>query len=64
MKPLPCLFWPTGDFHRRAGAGMGPAVDKALLAAPANLREDATVVKWKPDFTCDTCAKAPPAGLL
>jgi hypothetical protein len=26
----------------------------ALAAAPANLREAATVVKWKPDFTYDT----------
>src|SRR4051794_29776089 len=30
------------------------AVATALLAAPANLREGATVVKWKPDFTYDT----------
>ena len=29
----------------------------ALLAAPANLREAATVVKWKPDFTYDTLKK-------
>jgi hypothetical protein len=28
-------------------------VQKALLAAPASLREAATVVKWKPDFTYD-----------
>jgi len=26
-------------------------VDTALLAAPASLRDQATVVKWKPDFT-------------
>lgn len=32
-------------------------VDKALLAAPANLREAATVIKWKPDFTYDTLKK-------
>ncbi|MBM3817615.1 MAG: hypothetical protein FJW14_01165 [Acidimicrobiia bacterium] len=32
-------------------------VDKALLAAPANLRTQATVVKWKPDFTYDTLRK-------
>ena len=29
-------------------------IDKALVAAPANLRAGATVVKWKPDFTYDT----------
>ncbi len=28
-------------------------IQKALLAAPAGLREAATVVKWKPDFTYD-----------
>src|SRR5882672_4542259 len=32
-------------------------VDKALLAAPANLRAQATVIKWKPDFTYDTLRK-------
>src|SRR6266403_5204888 len=34
-----------------------PAVETALLAAPANLREAATVIKWKPDFTYDTLKK-------
>jgi hypothetical protein len=29
----------------------------ALLAAPANLREAATVVKWKPDYTYETLRK-------
>ena len=29
-------------------------VDTALLAAPANLKDQATVIKWKPDFTYDT----------
>src|SRR6202035_3983139 len=33
------------------------AIEKALLAAPANLREAATVIKWKPDFTYDTLKK-------
>jgi hypothetical protein len=32
-------------------------VDKALLAAPPNLRDQATVIKWKPDFTYDTLRK-------
>ena len=32
-------------------------VDKALLAAPANLQGQATVIKWKPDFTYDTLRK-------
>src|SRR3979490_675060 len=33
------------------------AVEMALLAAPANLREGATVIKWKPDYTYDTLKK-------
>jgi hypothetical protein len=33
------------------------AVATALLAAPANLREMATVVKWKPDHTYETLKK-------
>jgi hypothetical protein len=33
------------------------AVETALLAAPASLREGATVIKWKPDFTYDTLKK-------
>jgi hypothetical protein len=32
-------------------------VDKALLAAPANQQNQATVIKWKPDFTYDTLRK-------
>jgi hypothetical protein len=34
-----------------------PALDKALLPAPANQRAAATVIKWKPDFTYDTLRK-------
>ena len=33
------------------------ALDKALTAAPANLREGATVIKWKPDYTYETLRK-------
>jgi hypothetical protein len=32
-------------------------VDKALIAAPAALRNQATVIKWKSDFTYDTLRK-------
>lgn len=32
-------------------------VDKALLAAPAQLRGQATVIKWKTDWTYDTLRK-------
>jgi hypothetical protein len=33
------------------------AIDKALLAAPANLKAGATVIKWKSDYTYDTLKK-------
>jgi len=31
--------------------------DKAVLAAPANMRDGATVIQWKADFTYDTVKK-------
>ena len=34
-----------------------PAIEKALLALPQNMRATATVIKWKPDFTYDTLRK-------
>jgi hypothetical protein len=34
-----------------------PALDKALLAAPAQMKNGATVIKWKTDFTYDTLRK-------
>lgn len=41
-----------------AGAfAQSPEIDKALLAAPANMKDGATVVKWKSDFTYDTLKK-------
>ena len=59
----------TGAFAQ-AGRGAAPAppalepgasqaeVDKALLAAPANLRSQATVIKWNPaDWTYQTLRK-------
>ena len=32
-------------------------IEKALLAAPRQLKEGATVIKWKPDYTYDTVKK-------
>jgi hypothetical protein len=41
-----------------AGAlAQSPEIDKALLGAPANMKEGATVIKWKSDFTYDTLKK-------
>ena len=33
------------------------AIDKALMAAPGNLKAAATVIKWKPDSTYETLKK-------
>ncbi len=33
------------------------AIDTALLAAPARLREEATVIRWKPNHTYETLKK-------
>ncbi len=32
-------------------------IEKALMAAPANLKAAATVIKWKPDYTYETLRK-------
>jgi hypothetical protein len=40
-----------------AQAPADPSIEKALAAAPRNMKEGATVVKWKPDFTYDTIKK-------
>lgn len=40
-----------------AMAMAGDPIAAAVVAAPANMREAATVVKWKPDFTYDTLRK-------
>ena len=34
-----------------------PEIEKPLAAAPAQLKDAATVIKWKPDFTYDTLKK-------
>ena len=40
------------------GLAQAPAeIEKALAAAPAQLKDGATVIKWKPDFTYDTLKK-------
>jgi hypothetical protein len=40
-----------------AFAQSSPEIDKALLAAPAQLKAGATVIKWKPDHTYETLKK-------
>ena len=50
---LSLLAVPAGAFAQAPA----DAIATAVLAAPANLREAATVIKWKPDFTYDTLKK-------
>jgi hypothetical protein len=50
---LSLLVVPAGAFAQAPA----DAITTAVLAAPANLREAATVIKWKPDFTYDTLKK-------
>jgi len=38
-------------------AQTSPEIDKAVLAAPAQMKDAATVIKWKADFTYDTLRK-------
>jgi hypothetical protein len=40
-----------------AFAQSSPEIDTALLPAPRQLRDGATVIKWKADFTYDTLKK-------
>jgi len=40
-----------------AFAQTSPEIEKAVLAAPAQLKDAATVIKWKADFTYDTLRK-------
>ena len=65
---LGILVVPTGALAQaQAGRGAPPPplapgasqadVDTALMAAPANQKDQATVVKWKPDFTYETLKK-------
>ena len=39
------------------GASAQSEVDKDVLALPAALRDGATVIKWKPDYTYETLRK-------
>ncbi len=54
MKRIALLALGVVAISTSAFAQASAEIDKALLAAPANLKEAATVIKWKPDFTYDT----------
>jgi hypothetical protein len=44
-------------FAQAPAAPASPEVEKATLAAPAGLKDGATVIKWKADYTYDTVRK-------
>jgi hypothetical protein len=57
MKRITPIFLSILAFSAGAFAQDQAAIDKALLAAPAQLKAAATVIKWKADFTYDTLKK-------
>jgi hypothetical protein len=58
MKRMLPVFLSILAFSAIAFAQASSAeIDKALLPAPRNMKEGATVIKWKSDFTYDTLRK-------
>jgi hypothetical protein len=57
MKRITPIVLSVLAFSAGAFAQDQAAIDKALAAAPAQLKAGATVIKWKPDYTYDTLKK-------
>lgn len=57
MKRIALLVFGIVAASASAFAQSSPDIDKALIPAPANQKDGATVVKWKADFTYDTLRK-------
>src|SRR6202043_321655 len=57
MKRIVMIVFTLSAVSAGAFAQDQAAIDKALLAAPANLKAGATVIKWKADFTFETLKK-------
>ena len=57
MKHITAAVLFTLAFSIGAMAQTSPEIEKALLAAPAQMKDGATVIKWKSDFTFDTLKK-------
>ena len=57
MKRIVPIFLGVLAVSTSGFAQTSPEIDTAVLAAPANLRDGATVIKWKPDYTYDTVRK-------
>jgi len=54
MRRIPLLVFLALATSAPAFAQANPETEIAVLAIPANMREGATVIKWKPDQTYDT----------
>ena len=59
MKRLKSVFFGSLAFAAIALGQQATTddIEKPLLAAPANMKEAATVIKWKSDYTYDTVRK-------
>jgi hypothetical protein len=59
MIPIVCTFLAVAAsaLAQAPAAASSPEIDKALTAAPRQMRDGATVIKWKADFTYDTLRK-------
>jgi hypothetical protein len=57
MKRLILVFAGVLAFSTSAFAQASPEIEKAVLAAPANMREGVTVIKWGPNQTYETLRK-------
>lgn len=54
MRRLTSIFLGALALSTAAHAQAPADIDTAVMAAPANLRDGATVIRWKPDFTYET----------
>ena len=53
MLPVVLSIWGASA----AAFAQTPEIDKPLMAAPPQMKADATVIKWKSDFSYDTLKK-------
>ncbi len=57
MKRIVCLVLGVLALSAATFAQTSDEIEKALLPAPRNMKDGATVIKWKSDYTYDTMRK-------
>ena len=57
MKPITPIVFGLLAVSTSVFGQTAPEIDRALAAAPAQMKEGATIIKWKPDYTYDTLKK-------